>query len=149
MDINNEINFQYSILSCIGNRIHSLAMISRKCYFVQLTLQPSTRFFWLSLEFNLRNCKGNQVSSYINMDDEAIFQYSIQKCIGSTIYSLETFSRVMEGSTFMLNSSIQIDWFQFLESKWIIQCIREIYIIVYKCQKQCSMDLRRRDVEQA
>ena len=49
----------------------------------------------LSLNFNSKNYKGNHVSLYINLDDMTIFQYSIQKWIENTIYSLAIFSRVV------------------------------------------------------
>ena len=53
------------------------------------------KIIWLSLDLNPRNCKRNHILSYTNMDDGIIFQYSNQRCIGNTIYSLVTFSRVI------------------------------------------------------
>ena len=85
----------YSILRCIGNKIHSWVTFSSVVPLHATNTTTNYKILWLSLNFNPIDCRGNLISSDINIDDGIFFQHSIQRCIGSTIYKSATFSRVV------------------------------------------------------
>ena len=88
--------FLYPILKCIGNTIYSLVIFLRV---VPMSATNNTtskyKIVWLPLKSNPGNCKGNHISSYINMDGGTIIQNFNPRCNGNTIHSLVTFSRVV------------------------------------------------------
>ena len=68
------------------------------------------KLFWMSLEFHPRNYKDKHISSNMKMDDGTIFQYFIQRCIGNTIYTLVTFSRVVTLGETYTTAKYKISW---------------------------------------
>ena len=85
MNIVDEIIFQYPIQRYIGNTNQSSATLLRVVPLHKTNTSVKYKIIWSSLEFNLRNYKCNQISSYLNINGGIIILYSYLRCFGNTI----------------------------------------------------------------
>ena len=126
--------FQYSMQSCISNRIRCLVIFSRVVLFCAKSTATRCIIIWLSIELNSINCKGNHISIfwtrmvgliskknckgnhillYMIIYDGSIFRSSIQSWIGKTIYSIMIFSMVVSLCTNNSTAKYKIVWMSF------------------------------------
>ena len=78
MNINDRTIFEYSILSCIGNKIYSSVIFSRVIPIHVTNTTNKGVTIELTLELHQpQNYKGNHMSLDINIDNGTIFQCTI------------------------------------------------------------------------
>ena len=85
--------FIYSIMRCIGNTIRRTVILIRVVPLCATNTTTKYKSVCLYLKFIPRNCTGNHIALYINMDNGTIFKLSNQRCIGNTIYNVAILSR--------------------------------------------------------